>query len=37
MKYSGIHLAFGSMRFLRSGHADVDDPHYKGAPVIRSL
>lgn len=23
--------AFGSLRFLRSGHAeDIDDPHYKG-------
>lgn len=25
------------MRFLRSGHADVDDPHYKGASAFSVL
>ncbi|KAJ3509706.1 hypothetical protein NLJ89_g5072 [Agrocybe chaxingu] len=25
-----LRAAFGGMRFLKRGHADIDDPHYKG-------
>ena len=27
----GSLAAFGGMRFLKKGHADIDDPHYKGS------
>ncbi len=29
--------AFGSMQFLRKGHADVNDPHYEGSILGRLL
>jgi hypothetical protein len=35
----GYITAFGGLRFLQRGHADVDDPHYKGEfflPVTHS-
>ncbi|KAJ6508507.1 OPT oligopeptide transporter [Mycena sanguinolenta] len=32
-----LRSAFGGLRFLKRGHAEIDDPHYKGTRVLAEV